>query len=69
MSLNSSNTSTSTSTSTGGLIAVPGSGFLYDQTHNWNAVFLLFAFHYIGGALLWYIWSSDQPLKSSNSGI
>jgi hypothetical protein len=41
---------------TGGLIAVPGSGFLFDQTHNWDAVFLLFAFHYVGGALLWYIY-------------
>jgi hypothetical protein len=48
----------------GGLIAVPSSGFLYDQTHNWDAVFLLFAFHYIAGALLWSLWASDQPLNS-----
>lgn len=45
------------------IIAVPGSGFLFDQTHNWDAVFLLFAFHYVGGALAWYFLASDQPLK------
>jgi hypothetical protein len=51
----------------GGLIAVPVSGFLYDNTHNWDAVFLLFAFHYLGGAFLWSLWSSDQPLKNKVS--
>ena len=50
----------------GGLIAVPSSGFLYDQTHNWDVVFLLFAFHYIAGAFLWSLWASDQPLTSPN---
>ena len=48
----------------GGLIAVPSSGFIYDQTHNWDVVFLLFAFHYIAGAFLWSLWASDQPLFS-----
>mmetsp|Transcript_10038 Transcript_10038/g.9748 ORF Transcript_10038/g.9748 Transcript_10038/m.9748 type:complete len:503 (-) Transcript_10038:9-1517(-) len=53
----------------GGLIAVPGSGFLFDQTHSWDVVFLLFAFHYVGGALLWYRFASDQPLSSPTTDI
>ena len=47
----------------GGLIAVPCSGWLFDSTQSWDAVFILFAAHYVGGALLWAILASDQPLK------
>lgn len=50
----------------GGLIAVPGSGWLFDKTHSWDAVFLMFAVHYVGGALLWGLLASDQPLKLSS---
>ena len=47
---------------------MPGSGYLFDQTHNWDAVFLLFSFHYVAGAFLWALWASDQPLKGPSSG-
>ena len=36
---------------------------MFDSTQSWDAVFILFAAHYIGGALLWAILASDQPLK------
>lgn len=48
----------------GGLIAVPAAGAIFDRTQSWDAVFLLFAAHYIGGALLWSLWSSDQPIAA-----
>jgi len=44
------------------LIAVPISGVLFDVTHSWDAVFLLFAVHYVIGNIAWLRWSSDQPL-------
>ena len=47
----------------GGLIAVPGSGWLFDHTQSWDAVFILFAAHYVGGAILWALLASDQPLR------
>ena len=47
----------------GGLIAVPGSGWLFDRTQSWDAVFILFAAHYVGGAFLWALLASDQPLQ------
>lgn len=46
----------------GGALAVPASGWVYDQTHSWDAVFLLFAFHYLSGAISWLWLASDQPL-------
>lgn len=49
----------------GGLIAVPGSGYIYDQTHTWSLVFALFAFHYVAGCFLYNLWASDQPLDFS----
>ena len=50
----------------GGVIAVPGSGFLYDQTHSWDVVFLIFAIHYIGGALIWLKFASDKQIEADN---
>jgi ACS family sodium-dependent inorganic phosphate cotransporter len=50
----------------GGAIAVPASGFIYDQTHSWDAVFLLFSIHYIGGALAWIFFSSDKQIEADN---
>ena len=44
---------------------MPVSGYLFDQTNNWDAVFILFAAHYIGGALLWGMLVSDQPLVNA----
>jgi len=49
------------------LIAVPISGVLFDATHSWDAVFLLFAVHYVVGNILWLRWASDQPLVFGNS--
>jgi len=49
------------------LIAVPISGALFDTTHSWDAVFILFAIHYVIGNILWLLWSSDQPLVFTNS--
>lgn len=46
----------------GGALAVPASGWVYDQTHSWDAVFLLFAFHYVSGAISWLWLASDTPL-------
>ena len=46
----------------GGLVAVPLSGYIYDQTHTWSLVFGLFALHYLAGCILWNRWASDQPL-------
>lgn len=51
----------------GGLIAVPGSGYIYDQTHTWSLVFALFAFHYVAGCALYNLWASDKPLEFSSS--
>ncbi len=48
----------------GGLIAVPVSGFIYDYTHSWDSVFLLFAAHYIGGALVYSLFASDEPMAA-----
>ena len=50
----------------GGLIAVPVSGYLFDLTHSWSAVFALFALHYAGGAILYNLWASDTPLLISS---
>ena len=49
------------------LIAVPISGVLFDATHSWDVVFLLFAVHYVVGNILWLRWASDQPLVFGNS--
>jgi len=46
----------------GGLVGVPISGFVYDQTHSWSLVFGLFAFHYLGGAYLYNRWADDKPI-------
>ena len=48
----------------GGLIAVPVSGFIYDYTHSWDSVFLLFAAHYVGGALVYTLFASDEPIAA-----
>jgi len=50
----------------GGLIAVPAAGAIFDNTKSWDAVFLLFAIHYIGGALLWLLFSSDKPIPADS---
>ena len=49
------------------LIAVPISGVLFDATHSWDVVFLLFAVHYVVGNILWLRWASDQQLVFGNS--
>lgn len=46
----------------GGLVGVPISGFVYDQTHSWSLVFGLFAFHYLGGAYFYNLWADDKPI-------
>lgn len=46
-----------------GAIAVPVSGWLYDVTDSWGAVFLLFAVHYIAGSLAWLLLASDKRLS------
>lgn len=58
----------------GGLIAVPISGYIFDATHSWNVIFLLFAAHYVLGAFAWLFLASDQridldpePTKLNNS--
>lgn len=48
----------------GGLIAVPVSGYIYDQTHSWDGIFLLFTAHYLFGALAYFLLSSDQPIAA-----
>ena len=45
------------------IVFVNISGWLFDSTQSWDAVFILFAAHYVGGALLWAMLASDQPLK------
>jgi cyanate permease len=45
------------------LLAVPLSGALFDITHSFDAVFLLFAGHYLVGAAVYYQCASDQPLS------
>lgn len=49
-----------------GFLAVPICGYLFDQTNSWNLIFLLFAFHYVIGNILWLKFSSDQPLQKYN---
>eukprot|EP01041_Mallomonas_annulata_P007326 gene7326-14945_t len=51
----------------GGALAVPVSGWIHDITHSWEAVFLTFAVHYIGGAIAWMLLASDQPLSFGNN--
>jgi len=46
----------------GGAIAVPISGWIYDQTHSWDVVFFAFSLHYVGGAIAWMLLASDKPL-------
>jgi len=45
-----------------GLIAIPLSGWLYQATDSWDAVFLLFAVHYVIGAAAWAFLASDKAL-------
>lgn len=47
----------------GGLIAVPLSGYIFETTHSWSAVFLLFVAHYLLGAVAWVALASDSPLR------
>jgi MFS family permease len=52
-----------TASSIGGLIAVPLSGYIFETTHSWSTVFLLFVAHYILGTGAWLALASDKPLK------
>ena len=57
-----------------GFVAVPVSGWLFHSTGSWDAVFLLFAAHYLLGAAAFYALSSDRPIDieieiDSGSGI
>ena len=45
-----------------GFVAVPLSGLLFQQTGSWDAVFLLFAGHYVAGALIFWLLASDTPI-------
>ena len=46
----------------GGLLAVPATGYIYDNTHSWDLVFALFAFHYLffGGFAWLFLASADN---------
>ena len=53
-----------------GFIAVPVSGWLFHSTGSWDAVFLLFAAHYLLGAAAFYALSSDRPIDIDiDSGV
>lgn len=44
----------------GGLLAVPISGYIFDTTHSWNNVFLLFSLHYVLGLFAFNSLASDK---------
>lgn len=52
-----------TASCVGGLIAVPLSGYIFETTHSWSTVFLLFVAHYIVGSGIWLALASDLPLQ------
>lgn len=45
-----------------GLVAVPGLGYVLQQTGNWSLAFGLAALHNVVGAVLWACWVGDRPL-------
>lgn len=45
-----------------GLLAVPGLGFVLEQTGNWSLAFGLAAAHNAVGAVMWAMWVGDKPL-------
>jgi MFS family permease len=48
----------------GGLVAVPISGYIFDSTHSWNNVFLLFAIHYVVGTMVYNSLAGDAYIDS-----
>ena len=49
----------------GGLLAVPISGYIFDVTHSWSNVFLLFAAHYLLGTVIYNILASDEYIDDT----
>lgn len=45
-----------------GLLAVPGLGWVLENTGNWSLAFGLAAAHNAVGAVLWALWVGDKPL-------
>lgn len=52
-----------------GLLAVPGLGFVLEQTSNWSLAFGLAAAHNAVGAVLWALWVGDKPLPEDGGPV
>lgn len=50
-----------------GLVAVPGLGYVLQQTGNWSLAFGLAAAHNVVGAALWAQWVGDKPLPEDGA--
>ena len=46
----------------GGLVSVPVAGWVLEQTGSFDAVFALFALHYVVGAGLYGWWVGDEDV-------
>ncbi|KAK9828817.1 hypothetical protein WJX72_002260 [[Myrmecia] bisecta] len=51
-----------TAATTAGLLAVPVTGFILDQTGSWPLVFTVTAAHYVVGAAMYTLWVGSEPL-------
>jgi sugar phosphate permease len=52
-----------------GLVAVPGLGYVLQQTGNWSLAFGLAAAHNVVGAILWALWVGDKPLPEDGGPV
>lgn len=52
-----------------GLVAVPGLGYVLQQTGNWSLAFGLAAIHNVVGAVLWAMWVGDKPLPEDGGPV
>lgn len=52
-----------------GLVAVPGLGYILQQTGNWSLAFGLAAAHNVMGAILWAMWVGDKPLPEDGGPV
>lgn len=52
-----------------GLVAVPGLGYVLQQTGNWSLAFGLAAVHNVIGAVLWTMWVGSTPLPEDGGPV
>lgn len=55
-----------TAATVAGLVSVPVTGLLLQQTGSWLLVFSITAAHYVLGSLVWSMWCGDKPLPEDD---